>query len=124
MISTLIADVRYALRQLRKSPGFTITAVLTLALGIGANSAILTVVDAVLLKDLPVADPKSLLRLGDNDDCCVNGGIVEGGDNSLFSLDTYESLKKSSPEFEELTAMQAGNGALTVRGSGSHTIAR
>jgi len=124
MISTLIADVRYALRQLRKSPGFTITAVLTLALGIGANSAILTVVDAVLLKNLPVTDPKSLMRLGDNDDCCVNGGIIESGDNSIFTLDTYESLKKNSPEFEELTAMQAGGGFLTVRGNGDHSIAR
>jgi macrolide transport system ATP-binding/permease protein len=126
MISTLIADVRYALRQLRKSPGFTITAVLTLALGIGANSAILTVVDAVLLKNLPVADPKSLVRLGDTDDCCVNGGIIGDGDNSIFTLDTYESLKKSSPEFEELAAMQAGYSyrPLTVRGSGLHSVAR
>ena len=104
----LMQDLRYALRQLRRTPGFTITAVLTLALGIGANSAIFTLVNAVLMKNLPVADPKTLVRLGDDDNCCVGGGTSDSGDYTLFSTNTYEQLKKNAPEFEDLAAIQAG----------------
>ena len=96
-MTTLIHDVRYALRQLQKTPGFTVTVLLTLALGIGANAAIFTLVNAVLLKKLPVADPKMLVHLGDNNDCCVSGGTKDNGDYGLFSLDTYQQLKKNVP---------------------------
>ena len=71
-----IDDVRYAMRQFAHAPGFTATAVLTLALGIGATTAIFTLVHAVLLKSLPVAKPSELIRIGDNENCCVNGGLA------------------------------------------------
>src|SRR3974390_729299 len=104
-MKVLWQDVRFAVRQLAKTPGFTVTVLLTLALGIGANAAIFTLVNAILLHNLPVADPKTLGRIGDKDDCCVNGGWSDNGDYSLFSTASYEMFKKNLPEFEELAAM-------------------
>src|SRR5438309_2256427 len=122
----LLRDVAFAFRQLRKTPGFTITVLLTLALGIGANSAIFTLVNAILLHNLPVTDPKILIRIGDTDDCCVNGGWNDKGDYSLFATDTYYMFKKSLPEFEELAAMESGYAwrPLTVRRAGPQIMAK
>jgi macrolide transport system ATP-binding/permease protein len=115
MIANLIQDVRYSLRQLRKTPGFTATAVLTLALGIGANTAIFTLVHAVLLKNLPVVDPTSLVRIGDNESCCNLNLASFDSDYTIFSYDGYKYLRDHAPEFEELAAMQAGGADLSVR---------
>jgi len=122
MLTAFLQDARYAFRQLLKTPGFTATAILTLALGIGANAAIFTLVNAVLLRKLPVADPKMLIRLGDQDDCCVSDGAREDGKYSMFATETWQLLRKNTPEFEELAAMQAGFGfrPVTARRDGDN----
>lgn len=110
-------DLRYALRQFVHAPGFTATAVLTLALGIGATTAIFTLVHAVLLKSLPVARPDELYRVGDNENCCVNGGLQDNW--SLFSYNKYVTFRDGTPGFAELAALQAGRSLAGVRRSGS-----
>jgi macrolide transport system ATP-binding/permease protein len=111
-----LQDIQYALRQLRKSPAFALTAIVTLALGIGANTAIFTFVQGILLRSLPVADPSHLYRIGDTDDCCVDGGFQnDNGDFAIFSYDLYLQLHNAAPEFEQLAAVQAGQNSYYVR---------
>ena len=112
-----LQDLRYATRQFLQAPGFTATAVLTLALGIGATTAIFTLVHAVLLKSLPVSEPHEPYRVGDNENCCVNGGMQ--GSWSLFSYDKYEHFRDETEGFSELAAFQAGRSLAGVRRSGS-----
>src|SRR5579863_4638222 len=118
----MLSDLRDALRQLRKAPGFTATVVVTLALGIGANTAIFTLVQGILLRSLPVTNPSQLYRVGDKNQCCVDGGFPEDasqtGDFSIFSYDLYEHLKQSAPQFEQLAATQAGQWSCSVRRGG------
>ena len=129
-LGTLLQDVSYALRQLRKNRGFTVTAVLTLALGIGANAAIFTLVNAILLKNLPVVDPSTLIRIGNTNECCVNygtaedSGAVDDGSYALFDTDTWQQLQKNAPEFEELAAMQSGSGTVIARSDKTQEAAR
>jgi len=90
-------DVRLALRQLMAAKGFTITALATLALGIGVNTGIFTLVHALMVKSLPVADPGRVLRVGDGDNCCVLGGLQ--GNFSIYSYPLYQYLREHTPEF-------------------------
>ncbi|MFP5229801.1 MAG: ABC transporter permease [Acidobacteriota bacterium] len=113
----MFEDIRYALRQFLKTPGFTITAVLTLALGIGATTAIFTLIDAVLMKSLPVTKPSELIRIGDNENCCINGGMQD--DWSLFSTEQYREFRDHTPGFSNLAAFQAGRAQIGVRRAGS-----
>jgi len=117
----MLTDLRDAVRQLRKAPSFTATGLITLALGIGATTAIFTLVHQVMLKSLPVAKPGQLWRIGDKVRCCNWGGYTQGedGDFALFSWEAYKHFRAHTPEFEELAALQAGNAALGVRRVGS-----
>jgi predicted permease len=113
----LLDDVRVALRRLRRRPGFTAVAVVTLALGLGANIAIFTLVHALMLRSLPVERPQELYRLGDNDNCCVNSGLQR--EYSLFSYPLYVHLRDQAGEFSELAGFQANTLPLGVRRSGA-----
>ena len=106
-------DISYALRQFRLSPIFTITAVLTLALGIGGTTAIFTLIHAVMLRSLPVSDPASLYRIGEGNECCIEGGPQDKW--GMYSFALYERLKANAPEFEQLAAFQAGGWRFGVR---------
>ncbi|MGA7313138.1 MAG: ABC transporter permease [Silvibacterium sp.] len=125
----MLADLRDALRQLQKAPGFATTAVITLALGIGATTAIFTLVHQVMLKSLPVTKPDELWRIGDKLRCCNWGGYTQGtgpsdeGDFSLFSGEAYKNFRAHTPEFTDLAALQAGNAPLGVRREGSQAQA-
>jgi predicted permease len=115
-------DVRYALRQFAAAPVFTATVVLTLALGIGATTAIYTLVHAVLLSSLPVAKPSELYRVGDVENCCVSSGLQD--DWSLFSYDKYKTFRDNTQGFLELAAFQAGGDLVGVRRSETSQPAR
>src|SRR5277367_6636247 len=119
----MLADLRDALRQLRKESAVTATAVITLALGIGATTAIFTLVHQVMLKSLPVTKPEELWRIGDKVRCCNWGGYTQGddGDFSLFSWEAYKNFRKNTPEFTDLAALQAGSAQLGVRRAGSQS---
>src|SRR5579872_4720828 len=118
----MFTTLRYSLRQFRMSPIFTAAATLTLALGIGGTTAIFTLIHAVMLRSLPVSDPALLYRIGDGDDCCVEGGPQDRW--GMYSYPLYERLKASAPEFEEVAAFQAGGARLSVRREGSSAPAR
>ena len=115
----MFPELKQALRQMRKSPGFTATAVLTLALGIGATTAIFTLVQQVMLRTLPVVKPEQLWKIGDKNRCCNWGGYTQRGDYTLFSWEAYQQFRDNTPAFEQLAAFEAGNSQLGVRPAGS-----
>jgi predicted permease len=98
-----------------KTPGFTITGVLTLALGIGVTTSIFTLVHAVLLESLPVANPNQLYRIGKDPHCCVNIGFVQSGEWGLVSNALYNYLRDNTGGFEELAAFDAPGVFLGIR---------
>ena len=107
---------------MRKSPVFTLTAMLTLALGIGATTAIFSLIHTVMLKSLPVVDPAFLYRIGDGYDCCVEGSAQENW--GMYSYAFYLALKQSTPEFSELAAFQAGGWQFSVRRGENDRVAK
>jgi predicted permease len=121
-MQNVLGNFRYALRQFRLSPVFTAAAVLTLALGIGGTTAIFTLIHAVMLRSLPVSDPGRLYRVGEGDDCCVEGGPQDKW--GMFSFALYERLKAETPEFEEVAAFQAGRWRMSVRRQGVDSVAK
>ena len=109
-------DIRFGARSLHKSSGFSAVVVLTLTLGIGANTAIFTLLNAVMLESLPVPNPRQLYRLGDNNNCCSMTGTQNDGSFVLYSHPLYEYLRDHTPEFEQLAAFASYLADLSVRG--------
>ena len=106
------------LRTLRKNAGFTTVVTLTLALGIGATTAIFTLVHQVMLRQLPVAEPDQLWRVGQEVRCCNATGYAQN-DWSFFPWEAYTHFRANTPAFEELAAFQVGNASLAVRRHGA-----
>jgi predicted permease len=115
LIENFLMDLRFGLRMLRKSPGFTAVAILTLALGIGANTAIFTIFDAVLLESLPVREPARLVLFTDD----LSEGSYSGDPPSnrweAFSTEVSDYLRKQPLPFESLAAFRSGEDTATVR---------
>jgi predicted permease len=114
-MSTLFQDIRYAIRMLAKSPGFAAVAILTLALGIGANSAIFSVVDSFLLRPLPVKDPGQITVLATQQKSALL--------SQLFSYPTYQDIRaQGSAVFSDLLAYRVGLDGLSVNGHADHIV--
>ena len=92
-LESVLRDLRISLRTLLKSPGYTAVALISLALGIGANTAIFTLINQVLLRNLPVRDPQQLVAFGDSESAGIAGGIDLGQFGGYFSWDFARQLE-------------------------------
>jgi predicted permease len=113
---SIMQDIRYGFRRLRRSPGFATTAILTLALGIGATTAIFTLTYQVILKSMPVDHPEQLYKVGKDIECCVDGGLQD--DWRIFSYDLYRTLRDQTPGIDGMAAVQAGSLTVSSRRKG------
>ncbi len=112
-------DVHYSIRMLAKSPGFTTIAVLSLALGIGANTAIFTLINNLILKALPVHDPQRLVAFGEEGDSCRCDGIGPGP-LDIFTYDFYQRIEKQNP-FQGVSAYASFPTGVSVRLASSNS---
>jgi predicted permease len=112
-MTSWLDDMSHAWRRLRQRPALTVVSTATLALGLGANIAIFTLIHGVAIQPIPVKAPHELYRLGDDANCCVNTGIQSR--YSLFSYELYTHLRDQLTEFESLAGFQARPQPLTVR---------
>ena len=121
-MQTIWQDMQYALRQLRRAPGFMATAILTLALGIGATTAIFTLVYQVMLRSIPVQHPEQLYKIGKNIEQGVNGGLED--DWWIFSDDLYKYFRDHTPGTEGMAAVQSGADTLSARRPNDNGVAQ
>jgi putative ABC transport system permease protein len=108
-MQSLLQNLRYTLRQLRKSPGFTFTVILTLALGIGANAAVFTLFDQVLLRMLPVQKPQQLIRFNWTGDYSGGANLFGGERGDYFSYPMYLDLRDKNQVFSGVVAVDRTN---------------
>ena len=121
-MQTLIQDLRFALRQLVRAPGFAFTAILTLALGVGANTAIFSLLDQALLRSLPVRNPAALVVLKSSIPTWTGTASSFGGDDAdYFSYPMYKDLRDQNKVFAGMLATTAGNAGFS-RGNASQVV--